>query len=123
MPIKRRPDAGIWYHYTRLKSRAKGRGVGFGLSFEQFMDLATQSCTYCGEPPHALSPRKVSLHADTLYNATLNGLDRVDSSKGYVWGNVVPCCPRCNAAKNDMTFTQFKSWLAQAFDHLLGGRV
>jgi hypothetical protein len=40
-------------------------------------------CRYCG-----------------LYGAV--GLDRVDNSNGYSYGNVVPCCVLCNFIKADL---------------------
>jgi len=35
----------------------------------------------------------------------------VDSSLGYVLGNVVPCCSTCNFAKRDMAYQEFLAWL------------
>ena len=44
-----------------------------------------------------------------------NGLDRVDSSKGYVMSNVQPCCTRCNYAKHTGTVDEFFGWVARVF--------
>ena len=44
-----------------------------------------------------------------------NGLDRVDNSRGYEPSNVVPCCRRCNRAKDDMSSQEFMKWLGQAY--------
>lgn len=38
------------------------------------------------------------------------GIDRVDSDKGYVTGNVLPCCRICNCAKGTLTKTEFECW-------------
>lgn len=58
---------------------------------------------------------------DVYYNGVLvakdlteylyNGLDRVDSNKGYLKENVVPCCEICNKAKRDLSLCQFKKWI------------
>ncbi len=37
----------------------------------------------------------------------MNGVDRVDSSRGYVKDNVVSCCKHCNLAKRDRTAEDF----------------
>jgi hypothetical protein len=36
-----------------------------------------------------------------------NGIDRLDSSKGYVLENCVPCCSEINWAKRVMSFEDF----------------
>lgn len=47
------------------------------------MRFLDQPCYYCGHP----------------LNETGIGLDRLDSDRGYVLDNVVPCCGTCNMAK------------------------
>ena len=46
-----------------------------------------------------------------------NGIDRIDSSKGYVKGNVVTSCKYCNTAKNTMTQQEFKEWIVRVYEH------
>ena len=41
-----------------------------------------------------------------------NGIDRVDSRKGYFLGNLVPCCDMCNYSKNDYTLEEFIRYLS-----------
>lgn len=36
-----------------------------------------------------------------------SGLDRIDSSLGYTYGNVVPCCGECNGMKSNHSLDQF----------------
>lgn len=50
-----------------------------------------------------------------LENGTIsyNGLDRIDSSKGYTIDNVVPCNHKINMAKNDDTTEDFLAWVKQ----------
>ena len=38
----------------------------------------------------------------------MNGIDRINSSLGYVDGNVVPCCGTCNKMKMAMDESDFK---------------
>jgi hypothetical protein len=88
-------------------SSAKSKGVSFELTEEIFSKLVTSSCDYCGrQPERTLSPsrmRKNATHATFRWN----GIDRIDSAKGYVEGNVVPCCKPCNELKSDKPRDEF----------------
>lgn len=66
--------------YGSCKRSAKRRSISFDITLEQYKALIANPCYYSG---HALPE-------------TGGGLDRIDSSKGYIIGNVVPCCSRCN---------------------------
>lgn len=73
---------------------AKNRELPFQLTFEQFTDLIYMPCHYCavvGDP--------------------LNGVDRIDSSLGYLVSNCVPCCSICNRAKGAMPYAEFLEYL------------
>jgi 5-methylcytosine-specific restriction endonuclease McrA len=88
-------------HY---KCGAKRRNLEWALSSIDFMKLLFSSCIYCGSPPSRLV--KVSVHQQMV-----NGIDRVDSSVGYILDNCVPCCMFCNRAKNDSTQKEFLEWI------------
>lgn len=82
--------------------------------FELFMKLSQKPCHYCG-----VSPQRVvnaanfpgwgynSDYQRKCGNFTFNGLDRVDSTKGHIENNVVPCCWDCNYMKRDKTTEEF----------------
>ena len=40
-----------------------------------------------------------------------NGIDRVDSSLGYINENCVSCCRTCNYAKLEMNIKDFLDWV------------
>lgn len=80
--------------YRILKSGAKKRGYSFDLPRALFDDLTTDRCFYCGVEP---SPA--------------NGVDRVDNSRGYEFGNVVSCCEQCNRAKWVFSRDEFVAWV------------
>ena len=84
---------------------AKERGLSWELIDAQVQELSGQPCYYCGQLPS----NEVG-HARMNGSYTYNGLDRLDSSEGYVWGNVVPCCKVCNRAKGEMSLAQFRAW-------------
>lgn len=109
--------------YKNYKWSAEKRGLSFELSREQFFDLMSKDCFYCGEPPRRAYKMKSS-YGEAIYN----GIDRIDSSIGYVIGNVVPCCTTCNQAKMEMSIEDFISWVQRIHLHLeesgiLGGYI
>jgi len=92
---------------------AKKRNLVFDLDVEQFKHLISLNCLYCDSPPLNFLNRG-DFHGDFYYN----GIDRVDSSIGYVYENCVPCCKYCNRAKSDMSMEEFKIWLKRITSHL-----
>lgn len=96
----------------RMKSyklRAKRQGSSFALPQELFADLATDNCFYCGRVAEPL-----------------NGIDRVDSARGYEQDNCVTACAMCNRAKNATSREAFEAWVLRAAEHIraphTGGR-
>src|ERR1035437_10132264 len=92
-----------------------------GCSFETFMKLSQMPCHYCNISPsntfnkyinheNQLTNNKVSKEWATLAYFTYNGLDRIDSLKNHSEDNIVPCCFRCNRAKDDTTVKEFTEW-------------
>lgn len=70
--------------YNNYKKNAKKRNLSFDLTKEQFYNLTTQPCNYCGE-----------------FIKEYNGIDRINSSIGYTLDNCVSCCEICNKMKLD----------------------
>lgn len=91
------------------KRNAKLRNVPWNISVEDFTSLISGDCFYCGKPP-----KKRTLADNEI---CFNGIDRVDSKRGYEPNNVVSCCDRCNWAKNDMSFEEFFEWIASVWKH------
>jgi hypothetical protein len=91
--------------YAAVRCRKVSRELGFDLSLEDFIKISKMNCHYCGAAPQKRS-WKNDWHPDIYYN----GLDRVDSARGYVYDNVVACCIRCNMAKSDGTFEEMLNW-------------
>ena len=70
--------------YRRLKHAADKRGLAFDITLDGYVELIAKAvCTYCNGSLGAVG----------------YGLDRMDNSKGYVMGNVIPCCGTCNEIK------------------------
>lgn len=89
--------------HSLIKGSAKGKKIPFELSIAETINLISQPCFYCGEGYTTVyvvnSNKKTELH--------LNGIDRINSIKGYINGNVLPCCKTCNFMKREYPFTKF----------------
>jgi hypothetical protein len=94
----------VFRHY---KKHAENKKRAFNISFVAFRDIICQKCVYCGEPPKKYKDE---------YER--NGIDRIDSKKGYVIGNVVSCCETCNRAKLDNAQKDFFEWVNKVYNHL-----
>ena len=70
-------------YYKRYISSAIKRGYSMELQFEDFKEIVKKSCYYC----------------DYKNNNEVNGIDRVDNTKGYTKENCVASCEICNKIK------------------------
>lgn len=87
------------------KTNATHRKISFSLTKEEFKTLVKQPCYYCGTSNSNFVDVSLQNTKRILY---FNGIDRVDSSKGYINSNCVPCCKHCNAAKGELSINEFK---------------
>jgi hypothetical protein len=95
------------------RRNAKKRGISFELTDEECFQLFTSDCHYCGSPP-----KNTRMQHDCYGEFTYSGIDRIDNTKGYVLGNIAPCCTICNIAKGRQTLEEFKLWIQQTYRHL-----
>lgn len=70
-------------YYKEYITGAIERGYSIEIQFEDFKDLVLKPCYYC----------------KIIKENEINGVDRVDNSKGYSKDNCVPCCSVCNRMK------------------------
>ncbi len=97
--------------HNSYRTHAKRRGYEFGLSVDEFREIASQPCHYCGTPPgNTHNPARARSGAEPF---VYSGIDRQDNSVGYTKENVVPCCHTCNRAKSDMHLDDFLAWIAR----------
>lgn len=99
----------VMRQYTRTANKKK---LSFELSESDCYSMMQNKCFYCNSEPFATKH-----HMDCFGDFIYNGIDRIDSSKGYIKGNVVTCCKRCNYAKNDMSLNEFGNWLESIYLH------
>lgn len=99
--------------YQNYKKGAIFRKFVFSLTENEFRDIAEQKCFYCNiEPYHEY---KADRNTGTW---KANGLDRVDSTKGYTTDNVVPCCWICNDMKKNKPLEEFKQKIKNIYNKL-----
>lgn len=97
------------------KRNAREHGRIWELSVTRAQELFSGPCVYCGLPPATVK----RAGAATQSWFTYNGIDRIDSSRGYVDDNVVSCCPDCNRAKLDMSRDEFLEMVRRIYLHSL----
>jgi hypothetical protein len=88
------------------------------LTNQQFDALTQGECHYCGAPPSKIGNAHRNGKSICYGNYVYNGIDRVDNNQGYVEGNVVSCCHRCNHAKKNYSFEEFQDWIDAVYCRL-----
>ncbi|OUS00296.1 hypothetical protein A9Q84_00150 [Halobacteriovorax marinus] len=93
-------EAILHHKFLKYQAGAKDRNLSFRISKKLFVKLTSQNCHYCNSQPLLLRNVKRKNGNITFYsNAYANGIDRINSKKGYVPRNVVSCCTICNKIK------------------------
>lgn len=99
--------------YNRYKQNAIARNLSFELSKNEFKEIVSKNCAYCGKVPSEIQSLKRYNH--TGHPIYMNGIDRIDSNKGYTINNCVPCCEMCNRMKLNYTKKQFLDHVEQIY--------
>lgn len=117
---KDREVALLKVQYSHLKRRNKAKGFDDVISFNTFRTLSKSPCKYCGleyskEIEDRLNESKKQKRlSDHILKC--NGIDRIDSLKGYTDENSVACCKHCNTAKNTMSKSEFYGWVKRVYE-------
>jgi len=98
---KAEAKANLDFHYRRYHTGAYKRNIQFDLTIEQFGDMVTLPCHYCGS-------------RDEL---EVVGVDRVNNDTGYTIQNTVPCCEKCNIMKRDLTVDEFIDQIVKIYNN------
>jgi 5-methylcytosine-specific restriction endonuclease McrA len=99
--------------YSQYRNSAKNRKIVFKLNKKTFFNLINKNCYYCGNTPQ--STIKYFRYYDDKFR--YNGIDRINSEKGYTNDNCVTCCSTCNYAKSEMKQHEFFEWIKNIFLH------
>ena len=110
--------------YTTYKHRAKKTGISFKLSKLQFRELISNNCFYCNIQPKDYNTyvtdgnKSKAIRQESIDRAWIkaNGIDRVNSNKGYILSNCVTCCEQCNRSKLDYTIEEFLSKIKRIYE-------
>lgn len=86
-------------YFTLTRGNAYRRNYVFELTLEQFITIIRQSCKYCNSRSDIKRMSCDQMH----WNLRANGIDRWYNNIGYIFENCVPCCARCNRAKDTMS--------------------
>jgi len=78
-----------------LKRAAVTRGIEWHLTDDEAKAMLVLPCVYCD-------------HLDL--EVRVNGIDRLDSAKGYTTENCRPCCKNCNYMKGTFDPKTFITW-------------
>lgn len=103
--------------YLSYGRSARRRNIEFSLSQDEFINITSKNCYYCGVEPMTISKSK-----GTFGQYVHNGVDRLDSNVGYVLNNCVPCCWMCNRAKLDSPLDEFLAWIDRLLEKKLTER-
>ena len=87
----------------KIRRGALSRGLAFELTHAEVLQIIKQPCHWCGDS----NGNKLTGHDLPNGRPGCNGIDRLDNAKGYIAGNVVPCCWPCNRMKGQLSETAF----------------
>ena len=88
-------------------------GYGVSIPRNEWEKIVLSPCVYCGN----IDIRNGGVFNGVKTTIKINGVDRVDSSKGYIDGNCVSCCSICNKMKLDHTLENFLAKVKQIYDY------
>ncbi len=91
--------------HTRLKRSAEKRGYTFEVSIEYLWNLFQEQKQIC------------AITGDYIPNIKEASLDRIDSSKGYIEGNVQWATQQANLSKHVMTMEQLYEFCRKVLNH------
>jgi hypothetical protein len=85
--------------FAQYKSAAKRANREFSISINEFKLITRMDCYFCGTAPSQVYKCRGYLGEYQPLPYVYNGIDRLDSGKGYASWNIVPCCGICNRMK------------------------
>lgn len=112
-------ESDFQFLFNIYKRGARNRNYEFSLSKEQFQELTSSNCHFCGIEPKQKTGR-INYHS-TYGEYIYNGIDRKDNAQGYIFQNCLPCCKICNYAKHKLSFEEFEEWLDRIVKYRRGG--
>lgn len=123
---RRNPQkASINLSFTLYEHSTRNRGLSC-LTREEWEKIVFLPCHYCGEiDERQRSPSRkpknkyseLTKEEENEYTLSINGIDRIDRTKGYIEGNCVPCCRMCNIMKNGYSVEELKQRVKRIYEY------
>lgn len=125
-------DIGWTTHENTYKHSRSAKTLGYHLTPDEFRTVCSAACSYCGQLPSLVvigayeqakrfAIKRGYAFDETFYQQTkinVNGIDRIDSTRGYELTNVTSCCTTCNRAKSTTPRDIFYEWIKRVHQHL-----
>lgn len=92
---------------SSYKTRAKKYSYEFELTKEQFKELISRECSYCGRQAGGIHGFENKTNQPLVYS----GIDRKNPTIGYTIENSVPCCKQCNYGKHNLQYEEWTRYL------------
>lgn len=106
--------------FENFNSRSTCKYKEFNLTLEEWTRLIHGNCFYCGAPPTSDNQwnKGNNKRKTAPEDFRINGIDRVDSSKGYTIDNCVSCCKMCNSMKQDIEVNNWYRQMRKILNHV-----
>ena len=101
-------DPAYRLYQLSILTRVAKTDILLDLPFHIWQKIVSEKCVYCGKKPQ-LKP-----YAN---NVLANGIDRIDSSKGYTVDNCVSCCSLCNHMKGALSKEDFLNHIERILEY------
>lgn len=85
------------YRFHALKASAKSRGLIVEITLDDYVKITSNPCEYCGGDGY--------------------GIDRADSSIGYLKDNCKSSCSNCNYMKLALSTSDFLTHITKIYEH------
>ena len=112
-------ETGVNELIRRTRYSATRRKLEYSLSRKDVEKIVISNCTYCNSSP----ANELRTHRTKKLKFKYSGIDRVDSTKGYIPDNVVPCCDDCNTAKGSKSEAEFVEWIKRVHKYVVGNNM
>jgi len=104
------------YKIDQYKRGVNQRKIEYKLNLEEFKRLIFSKCYYCNDEPEEKTYKNSK---NKIKRNKFNGIDRIDSSKGYVIENCIPCCEMCNRMKMAHKQEKFLDQIKKIYNNIL----
>ena len=111
--------APINVYYCQYENGARSRGLNFEITKNDFENIVSKNCYFCNEEPKPIQSLKT--YTRCKEDLHVNGIDRLDSNRGYELDNLVPCCQTCNRMKMSMSKDNFLNKINQIYNNFVKG--